>query len=106
MWYINITKRKKGVDFMNKNVAGTLIALAATGAVVAGASFALYKVMKKHLKFTVEVLPDDIENENDLTAAVDVTELHIPEEEAETDPEAENEIEISFIEEEEEEQNN
>lgn len=83
---------------MNKNVAGTLIALAATGAVVAGASFALYKVMKKHLKFTVEILPDDLENEKDITAAVDVTELNIPKEEAEED----EEIEISFVEEPEE----
>ncbi|MBQ8146058.1 MAG: hypothetical protein IJ039_04685 [Clostridia bacterium] len=83
---------------MNKKVAGTLIALAATGAVVAGASFALYKVMKKHLKFTVEILPDDLENEKDITAAVDVTELNIPKEEAEED----EEIEISFVEEPEE----
>ncbi|MBO4983492.1 MAG: hypothetical protein J6D23_05485 [Clostridia bacterium] len=83
---------------MNKNVAGTLIALAATGAVVAGASFALYKVMKKHLKFSVEILPDDIENENELTAAVDVNDLSIPKEE----DEAEDEIEISFVEEPEE----
>ncbi len=82
---------------MNKNVAGTLIALAATGAVVAGASFALYKVMKKHLKFTVEILPDDIEDENELTAAVDVNDINIPKEEEEED-----EIEISFIEEPEE----
>ena len=85
---------------MNKNVAGTLIALAATGAVVAGASFALYKVMKKHLKFTVEILPDNIEHDNELTSAVDVTELHIPTEEADE----ENDIEISFIEEEENEE--
>lgn len=83
---------------MNKNVAGTLIALAATGAVVAGASFALYKVMKKHLKFSVEILPDDIEDENELTAAVDVHDLSIPKEE----DEAEDEIEISFVEEPEE----
>ena len=83
---------------MNKNVAGTLIALAATGAVVAGASFALYKVMKKHLKFSVEILPDDIEDENELTAAVDVHDLNIPKEE----DEAEDEIEISFVEEPEE----
>ena len=83
---------------MNKNVAGTLIAIAATGAVVAGASFALYKVMKKHLKFSVEILPDDIENENELTAAVDVNDLSIPKEE----DEAEDEIEISFVEEPEE----
>ena len=85
---------------MNKNVAGTLIALAATGAVVAGASFALYKVMKKHLKFSVEILPDDIEDENELTAAVDVHDLSIPKEE----DEAEDEIEISFVEEPEEDQ--
>lgn len=83
---------------MNKNVAGTLIAIAATGAVVAGASFALYKVMKKHLKFSVEILPDDIEDENELTAAVDVHDISIPKEE----DEAEDEIEISFVEEPEE----
>ena len=79
---------------MKKSTAGTLFALAATGAVVAGASFALYKVMKKHLKFSVEILPDNIEDENELTAAVDVVDIDIPEE-------PEEEIEISFVEEEE-----
>ena len=80
---------------MKKNVAGTLFALAAAGAVVAGASYALYKVMKKRLKFSVEVLPEDIEDENELTAAVDVVDLDIPDEE-------EEEIEIALVEEDEE----
>ena len=79
---------------MKKNVAGTLFALAAAGAVVAGASYALYKVMKKRLKFSVEVLPEDIEDENELTAAVDVVDLDIPDEE-------EEEIEIALVEEDE-----
>ena len=83
---------------MKKNVVGSLIALAATGAVVAGASIALYKVMKKRLKFSVEVLPEDIEDENELTAAVDVVDIDIPEEEAEED------LEISFVEEDSEEE--
>lgn len=77
---------------MKKSTAGTLFALAATGAVIAGASVALYKVMKKHLKFSVEILPDDIEDENELTAAVDVVDIDIPDEK-------EDEIEISFVEE-------
>ncbi len=78
---------------MKKNVVGSLIALAAAGAVVAGASIALYKVMKKRLKFSVEVLPEDIEDENELTAAVDVVDIDIP------DEEEENDFEISFVEE-------
>ena len=82
---------------MKKNVVGSLIALAAAGAVVAGASIALYKVMKKRLKFSVEVLPEDIEDENELTAAVDVVDIDIPDEEEETD------FEISFVEENDEE---
>lgn len=80
---------------MKKNTAGTLFTLAAAGAVVAGASFALYKVMKKHLKFSVEILPDNIEDENELTAAVDVVDIDIPDEK-------EEEFEISFVEENEE----
>ena len=82
---------------MKKNVVGSLIALAAAGAVVAGASIALYKVMKKRLKFSVEVLPEDIEDENELTAAVDVVAIDIP------DEEEENDFEISFVEENDEE---
>ena len=78
---------------MKKNVVGSLIALAAAGAVVAGASIALYKVMKKRLKFSGEVLPEDIEDENELTAAVDVVDIDIP------DEEEENDFEISFVEE-------
>ncbi len=82
---------------MKKNVVGSLIALAAAGAVVAGASIALYKVMKKRLKFSVEVLPEDIEDENELTAAVDVVDIDIP------DEKEENDFEISFVEENDEE---
>lgn len=82
---------------MKKNVVGSLIALAAAGAVVAGASIALYKVMKKRLKFSVEVLPEDIEDENELTAAVDVVDIDIP------DEEEENDFDISFVEENDEE---
>ena len=67
----------------------TLFTLAATGAVVAGASFTLYKLMKKRLKFSVEVLPEDIEDENELTAAVDVVDIDIPDEDTD---------EISFTE--------
>ena len=82
---------------MKKNVVGSLIALAAAGAVVAGARIALYKVMKKRLKFSVEVLPEDIEDENELTAAVDVVDIDIP------DEKEENDFEISFVEENDEE---
>ena len=82
---------------MKKNVVGSLIALAAAGAVVAGASIALYKVMKKRLKFSVEVLPENIEDENELTAAVDVVDIDIP------DEKEENDFEISFVEENDEE---
>ena len=78
-------------------VAAGGAALAAAGAVVAGASIALYKVMKKRLKFSVEVLPEDIEDENELTAAVDVVDIDIP------DEEEENDFEISFVEENDEE---
>ena len=70
----------------------TLFALAATGAVVAGASYAVYKLMKKRLKFTVEVLPEDIEDPNELTAAVDVVDI-------DTDEDTDSEIEVSLTEE-------
>ena len=76
-----------------KKITLTLI-LSLVGAIsaIAGAIVVLYKVIKKHLKFTVEVLPDDIEDENELTAAVDVVDIDIPEE-------PEPEIEIAFTEE-------
>ena len=35
------------------------------------------------MKFTVEVLPDDIEDPNELTAAVDAIDIDIPEEKEE-----------------------
>ena len=79
---------------MNKNVLGVFISLAAAIGAVAGAIAVLYKVMKKHLKFTVEVFPEEVENEKEITAvfdAVDVDEIEDDEEE----------IDISFVEDEE-----
>ena len=84
---------------MNKNFLGVFLSLAAAFAAMAGALAVLYKVMKKHLKFTVEVLPDEIENENEITAVFDAVDVEDIADEAE---EAEEEIEISFVEEDEE----
>ncbi len=75
-----------------------LMSLAAAIGALAAVLAVFYKITKKHLKINVEVLPDDIEDENELTAAVDVIDLDIPEpkrDEEETEPE----IEISFTEE-------
>ena len=80
-----------------KKTLGVLLSLAAAIGAIAGALVVFYKVMKKHLKFTVEILPDNIDDDNELTAAVDVVDLDIPEEEEEKE-----EIEISFVEEDEE----
>ena len=59
------------------SVAAVMGAMAAIIAV-------FYKITKRHLKINVEVLPDDIEDENELTAAVDVIDIDIPEETEET----------------------
>ena len=71
-------------------------------AIVAGAMAAilavLYKITKRHLKINVEVLPDDIEDENELTAAVDVVDMDILDKRDKNDEETEPEIEISFTE--------
>ena len=79
---------------MKKNTLAWIISLTAAIAALAGALAVIYKVMKKHLKFSVEVLPEDIQDDNELTAAVDVVDIDIPEEK-----EAEPEIEIAFTEE-------
>ena len=70
-----------------------IASLAALLGVMAAITAVLYKITKKRLKIKVEVLPDNIEDENELTAAVDVVDIDIPEE-------PEEEIEISFVEEE------
>lgn len=77
---------------MKKSTLTLILSLVGAISAIAGAIVVLYKVIKKHLKFTVEVLPDDIEDENELTAAVDVVDIDIPEE-------PEPEIEIAFTEE-------
>ena len=60
---------------MAKKILTVVLSIVAALGTIAGAMAILYKVMKKHLKFSVEVLPDDIEDENDLTAAVDVVDI-------------------------------
>ena len=75
----------KGLSKFLLSVAAVIGAMAAIIAVV-------YKITKKHLKINVEVLPDNIEDENELTAAVDVVDIDIPCEDTD------NEIEISFTE--------
>ena len=86
------------MDKNTKGFIGALLSIAAAIGAVAGAIAVFYKVVKKHFKFTVEVLPEEIEDENALTAAVDVVDIDIPEVEKEDKPE----IEISFTEDEEE----
>lgn len=81
-----------------KGFSKVLLSVAAVMGAMAAFLAVIYKITKKRLKINVEVLPDDIEDENELTAAVDVIDLDIPEakkDEAETEPE----IEISFTEE-------
>ena len=77
-----------------KNFLNVVFSITVALCAIAGALTVFYKLLKKHLKFSVEVLPDDIEDENELTAAVDVIDIDIPEED-----EAKEEIEISFTEE-------
>lgn len=72
--------------------------LAAAIGAMAAALAVFYKITKKHLKINVEVLPDDIEDENELTAAVDVVDL--PDYNETDENKAESEIEISFTEDE------
>lgn len=81
-----------------RGIVGALISIAMAIGAIAGAIAVFYKVVKKHFKFTVEVLPEEIEDENSLTAAVDVVDIDIPVEEKEED--AEPEFEIAFTEEE------
>lgn len=73
----------KGLSKFLLSVAAVIGAMAAIIAVV-------YKITKKHLKINVEVLPEDIEDENELTAAVDVVDIDLNE--TDTD----NAIDISF----------
>ena len=73
----------KGLTKFLLSVAAVIGAMAAITAIV-------YKITKKHLKINVEVLPEDIEDENELTAAVDVIDLDIP------GDDTDNDIEISF----------
>ena len=78
------------------NFSRFLLSLAAALGAMAAFFAVFYKITKKHLKINVEVLPDDIEDENELTAAVDVIDLDILDKKnVETEPE----IEISFKEE-------
>ena len=75
-----------------------LFSLAAAIGAMAAAMAVFYKITKKHLKINVEVLPDNIEDENELTAAVDIVDL--PNYDETDENKAESEIEISFTEEE------
>ena len=79
-----------------KGLSKFLLSVAAVMGAMAAVMAVFYKITKKHLKINVEVLPDDIEDENELTAAVDVIDIDILGEEEE-----ESEIEISFTEDEE-----
>lgn len=76
----------KGLSKFLMSVAAVIGAMAAIIAV-------FYKITKKHLKINVEVLPDNIEDEYDVTTTVDVVDMDLPGENKET---AEPEIEIAF----------
>ena len=67
-----------------KNLSRFLMSVAAVMGAMAAIIAVFYKITKRHLKINVEVLPDDIEDENELTAAVDVIDIDIPEETEET----------------------
>lgn len=73
-----------------KGFAKFLLSVAAVIGAMAAIIAVIYKITKRHLKINVEVLPDDIEDENELTAAVDVIDLDIP------GDDTDNDIEISF----------
>lgn len=79
-----------------KNLSKFLLSVAAVMGAMATIIAIFYKITKRHLKINVEVLPEDIEDENELTAAVDVIDIDIPQDEEEA---TDNEIEISFTEE-------
>lgn len=78
-----------------KNFCRFLTSFAAVIGAMAAIIAVFYKITKRHLKINVEVLPDDIEDENELTAAVDVIDLDIPSD----DDDKDEEIEVSFTEE-------
>ena len=84
---------------MKKSTLTLILSLVGAIYSLAGAIIVLYKVVKKRLKFSVEVLPEDIEDPNELTAAVDAINIDIPDEEAEMKEEMEEEFEIAFVEE-------
>ena len=84
-----------------KGLAKFLLSVAAVIGSLAAVAAVIYKITKKHLRINVEVLPDNIENENELTAAVDVVDIDIPDEEIDEANETNDEIEISFTEEDE-----
>ena len=84
---------------MKKSTLTLILSLVGAISALAGAIIVLYKIVKKRLKFSVEVLPDDIEDPNELTAAVDAIDIDIPDEEAEMKEEMEEEFEIAFVEE-------
>lgn len=84
---------------MKKSTLTLILSLVGAISALAGAIIVLYKVVKKRLKFSVEVLPEDIEDPNELTAAVDAINIDIPDEEAEMKEEMEEEFEIAFVEE-------
>ena len=76
-----------------KNFSRFLMSFVAVIAAMAAIIAIFYKITKKHLKINVEVLPDDIEDENELTAAVDVIDIDIPSDDTDS------EIDVSFTEE-------
>lgn len=63
----------KGITKFLLSVAAVIAAMAAITAIV-------YKITKKRLKINVDVLPEDIEDENELTAAVDIVDFELPDE--------------------------
>ena len=63
----------KGITKFLLSVAAVIAAMAAITAIV-------YKITKKRLKINVDVLPEDIEDENELTAAVDIVDFDLPDE--------------------------
>lgn len=80
MWYIIITKKEKGAFINMKGITKFLLSVAAVIAAMAAITAIVYKITKKRLKINVDVLPEDIEDENELTAAVDIVDFELPDE--------------------------
>ncbi|MBO5262273.1 MAG: hypothetical protein J6B45_04425 [Clostridia bacterium] len=76
-----------------KGLSKFLMSVAAVVGAMAAIIAVFYKITKKHLKINVEVMPDNIEDEYDVTTTVDVVNMNLP---GEKDEEEEPEIEIAF----------